>query len=109
MNNLLSNVVLKQKAEIRYISEAAYVQRELSSKLESALGADAIKVIIGPRRAGKSSLALQTLRGKNFAYLNLEDEDLPLEFLAEEVLACFDQQYPKYEYILFDEIQVLPR
>jgi predicted AAA+ superfamily ATPase len=109
MNELLANAILKQKAEIRPISAAAFVHRELSQKVADGLSMDAIKVIIGPRRAGKSSLALQVLRDRNFAYLNLEDEDLSFEFSAEDALACFDRVYPGYEYILFDEIQSLPR
>lgn len=42
----------------------------------SHLGANLIKIIIGPRRDGKSAFACLLLKGKNFAYLNFDDENL---------------------------------
>ena len=68
MNELLANIIKKQKAEIPRISSASYVQRSIRSRLVEGLENDSIKVIIGPRRAGKSSLAFQVLKDKKFAY-----------------------------------------
>jgi len=38
------------------------------------LASGLIKLITGPRRAGKSVFALRMLSDKNFAYLNFDDE-----------------------------------
>ena len=35
-----------------------------------------IKIIMGPRRAGKSIFAIQMLKGVDFAYVNFDDERL---------------------------------
>lgn len=59
----------------------------------------------GPRRVGKSTQAILMLRGKNFAYLNFDDNELLKnwdESLAEKSLA---EVYPNYEYLLLDEVQ----
>lgn len=108
MNELLANIIKKQKAEIPRISSASYVQRSIRSRLVEGLENDSIKVIIGPRRAGKSSLAFQVLKDKKFAYINFEDEQINFSFNAEEMLECFEKIFPEYEYILFDEIQLFP-
>lgn len=109
MNTLLANLIQKQKAEIPRLIKAAYIRRNISQRVLSALDTDSIKVIIGPRRSGKSSLALQILRDKSFAYFNFEDEELNFEFSAEEILSCFEQIYPNHRYIFFDEIQLFPK
>ncbi len=109
MNDLLANLIRKQKSEIVRISDQAYVERSVRARLVEGLDSDAIKVIIGPRRAGKSSLALQVLKGKKFVYFNFEDEGINFSFTAEEILECFDSILPHYQYILFDEIQLFPK
>lgn len=76
MNDLLANLIRTQKSEIRSISDQAYVERSMGSRLIDGLDSDAIKVIIGPRGAGKSSLAFQVLSRKRFAYFNFEDEGI---------------------------------
>jgi len=108
MNDLLANLIRKQKSEILRISDQAYVERSIRSRLLDGLNGEAIKVIIGPRRAGKSSLAFQVLSGKRFAYFNFEDEGISFDFTAEEILECFESIFPDYQYILFDEIQLFP-
>ena len=109
MTNLLTNCLYKQKPELKRIFESAFVPRELTSQLQRSLDDDAIKVIIGPRRSGKSSLAIQALEGKNFAYFNFEDESLTFDFSSDQLLESFTQVYPGFEYILFDEIQLFPK
>jgi len=48
---MLKDVVLAQKAELERAFEEQYVERDVTS---FSLKHDLIKVIIGPRRAGKS-------------------------------------------------------
>lgn len=108
MTDLLSNIVRRQRQEVPVILGQASVERESKTRLTEALSSGLIKVVMGPRRAGKSSLILQCLRRENAAYLNFEDESLTFDFTAEEALAAFDEVYPGHEYIFFDEIQLFP-
>ena len=67
-----------------------------------------IKLITGPRRAGKSVLALQMLKGCNFAYLNFDDSALINGFTEDAVEQAVAEVYPGYEYLLLDEVQNMP-
>jgi predicted AAA+ superfamily ATPase len=71
------------------------------------LEANVIKLITGPRRAGKSVYALQILSGKNYAYLNFDDTQLLGAFNEDAVMQALAEVYPGYEYLLLDEIQNL--
>lgn len=64
-----------------------------------------IKLITGPRRAGKSVYALQLLAGKNYAYLNFDDPQLLGRFDENAVMRAVAEVYPGYEYLLLDEVQ----
>lgn len=108
MNEALASLIRKQRSEIKRISDQAYVRRSVRDGLNKGLDSEAIKVIVGPRRAGKSSLAIQALKGTKFAYFNFEDEAINFSFTAEEILECFDIIFPDYQYILYDEIQLFP-
>lgn len=109
MSTLLSNIVSKQRAEIPSILAQAPIERTAARLLNNYLPHQLIKAIIGPRRAGKSSLVHQCLRGKRYAYFNFEDEELTFEVNGEELLESFAKQYPDYEYIFLDEVQLLAR
>ena len=67
-----------------------------------------IKLITGPRRAGKSVFALLMLKGHNFAYLNFDDNQLLDRWDEELVEKTLDEVYPGYKYLLLDEVQNLP-
>lgn len=109
MSTALTNSVSRQKEEIKQIFTSAFVARDLAPRLRESLDSDAIKVIIGPRRSGKSSLAIQALQGRKFAYFNFEDESLTFKFTPDQLLESFEKIYPNFQYILFDEIQLLPK
>ena len=68
-----------------------------------------IKLITGPRRAGKSTMALLMLRDRNFAYLNFDDAMLLDGWDESGVMAALERVYPGYEYLLLDEVQNLPQ
>ena len=59
------------------------------------------------RRVGKSTYALLMLKGKNFAYLNFDDDQLLAMWDEETVMQILDEVYPNYEYMLLDEVQNL--
>lgn len=88
-----------------------FVEREAvdnySGKLENPL----IKVIIGPRRSGKSFFAIHFLKkqGNNFGYVNFDDETLAGSDDYDGIVAAMNQVYGNPKYVLFDEIQNLPK
>lgn len=109
MNELLTNLIGQQKNEVPCLLARATVERDCLGEFTASLSSPLIKVIIGPRRSGKSTLALHALRDKKFAYFNFEDEQLNFPFTANDLLESFDVVYPSYDYILLDEIQLLPQ
>ena len=55
---------------------AATIPRELLAATLPVMDSRLIKVITGPRRAGKSVFAFQLLQGQEFGYVNFDDERL---------------------------------
>lgn len=84
------------------------VPRQLVDSIRKALSSSLVKVITGPRRAGKSTLAFQALAGRRFAYVNFEDDALRGEINSDELLQAIESVYGKTEYFFFDEIQNYP-
>jgi hypothetical protein len=69
-----------------------------------------IKVIIGPRRAGKSFFAIHFLKQQgNFGYVNFDDEKLLEVKNYDEIITALNSVYNNPKFILFDEIQNLPK
>lgn len=103
----MKEAVLKQKIERDRL--LAYDYQERIAQQTAVLYRDSkmIKLITGPRRAGKSSLALQMLRGQNFAYLNFDDSTLLDGFDGSKVEDLLDEVYNGYKFLLLDEVQNL--
>ncbi len=76
----MRSVVLQQKEERDALLRKVYQKRILIDHVEQYLASDLIKLITGPRRAGKSVFALQLLGSNDFAYLNFDDELLLSSF-----------------------------
>ncbi len=104
----MRDIILTQKAERDSLLEANYIDREGLGDIRTTLSNNLIKVIIGPRRAGKSVFAIQTLKGNDFAYLNFDDERLIQIRDYEEIIKGLKQIYGNTKNLLFDEIQNLP-
>jgi len=104
----MKEIVLSQKAERDELLGGRYVSRDGLEKARENLKNNLIKVIIGPRRAGKSVFSIQMLEGLNFAYLNFDDERLTSVSDYDEILKAIRQVYGDSRIILFDEIQNLP-
>lgn len=84
-----------------------YLARHSKYDFNALLATKQIKLITGPRRAGKSTQALLMLKGKNFAYLNFDDNMLLSQWNEDIVMAMLAEVYPNYEYIMLDEVQNL--
>jgi predicted AAA+ superfamily ATPase len=109
MEKLLQNIIKRQKTELNSLLARKMVLRTRASDLESHLSSKLIKVVIGPRRAGKSTLCLAALQHKKFSYLNFEDESLPKAIDGDILTQAMDAVYGEVDYYLFDEIQNLDR
>ena len=103
----MKNIVIKQRAERDDLASRPYYTRKHLQDVAPYLEADVIKLITGPRRAGKSVYALQILSGKNYAYLNFDDTQLLGSFDEDAVMQALAEVYPGYEYLLLDEVQNL--
>jgi hypothetical protein len=102
---MLRDVLLLQKRELEKKLKEEYVERDARIK---EIKSDIIKVIIGPRRAGKSFFAVHEL-GKvgNFGYVNFDDEKLVEVEDYDEIMAAVNSIYDSPKYLLFDEVQNL--
>jgi len=103
----LVDTILLQQRELRQRFTEPYIPRMVHAP---AWGQDnLIRVILGPRRAGKSFFAIHWMRQSgDFAYLNLDDEALAglTDFSA--VLPALEEVYPGVRALLIDEIQNFP-
>ena len=104
----MKTTILNQRSERDALMARSYQARHTKYDADELLGNPLIKLITGPRRVGKSVFALLMLRGKNFAYLNFDDNQLLECWDEEQVLAVLDDVYTGYEYLLLDEVQNLP-
>jgi len=104
----MKEIISSQKVERDELLGGRYVPREGLKKAKENLKNNLIKVIMGPRRAGKSVFSIQMLEGLNFAYLNFDDERLTSVSDYDEILKAIRQVYGDSRILLFDEIQNLP-
>ena len=86
-----------------------YIERAKLEQGKKWVFSDFIKVVLGPRRAGKSVFSLMLLKDREFVYFNFDDpalvgEKLDLYELMDELRLV----YGDTKYVLFDEIQNLP-
>jgi len=105
---MLINTIFQHKAEKERLLAKTYITRKKYDFGMKYLSTPLIKVITGPRRAGKSVFALLLLKNKDFAYINFDDENLLNLDNYDDLLKAIFEVYPKTNYILFDEIQNLP-
>lgn len=106
---MIKITILSQKEERDKLLSFVYQQRYLLDTAVAYRDSNPIKLITGPRRAGKSVLALQMLQGKNFAYLNFDDSSLLDKFQENAVEQALNEVYPDYKYLLLNEIQNLEK
>ena len=103
----MRNIILKQKEERDRLLSLPYLLRDTRYNNEELLKSQQIKLITGPRRAGKSTQALQMLKGKNFAYLNFDDANLLAKWDEDLVMSTLNDIYPDYDFLMLDEVQNL--
>ena len=106
-NFMLKDIVLVQKRELEDRLQERYVERRLSVSWQ--LGDDLIKVITGPRRAGKSFFAVHLIQqAGSYGYVNFDDERLTAAADLDEIVSAINDVYGNPRCLLLDEIQNLP-
>lgn len=104
----MKTTILNQRAERDELLSRPYQKRHTKYDADELLQNPLIKLITGPRRVGKSVFALLMLQGKNFAYLNFDDNQLLEKWDEDLAMSVLDDVYPDYNFMLLDEIQNLP-
>lgn len=105
---MIRNILYQQLEERNLLLKQAYIVRIDDTVKSEYLSTTLIKLITGPRRAGKSVMALQLLENQNFAYLNFDDDLLLKDFNEDAIIQGLNEVFPGYNYLLLDEIQNLP-
>lgn len=107
---MLKDIVLKQKLKKEELLQSEYVDRTKEPFAKKWLDSNLIKVVLGPRRAGKSVFSLLLLKDRDFMYFDFDDEVLASEGSIEtaELMKELHSAYGDVKTILFDEIQNLP-
>ena len=102
----IRDILILQKREIETRLKEKYIERKTNITLNNNI----IKVIIGPRRAGKSFFAIHFLNTLgNFGYVNFDDEKLSEVQNYDEIVNAVNSVYSNPKYVLFDEIQNIPK
>ncbi|MGN0234970.1 MAG: ATP-binding protein [Paludibacteraceae bacterium] len=104
----MRTIILSQREERDRLASLPYLTRQTSAVNQDLLHSPFIKLITGPRRAGKSVFALLMVRYENYAYLNFDDKNLLDKWDEDLVMATLSEVYPNYQYLLLDEVQNLP-
>jgi hypothetical protein len=105
---MLKDIVLTQQRELEDRLKEPYVERKMLYRW--ALEDDLIKVITGPRRSGKSFYGLHLIQQtRSYGYVNFDDERLAGIGDYDGIISAVNAVYGNPRYLLFDEIQNLPR
>jgi len=97
----------EQETYTRKYLNKPLIPREHFPDYQKQLTTHFIKTILGPRRAGKTTLGLLLLKKENFYYVNFDDEILSTlkhEDLG-ELLELLNEIFGKRPYLFLDEIQ----
>lgn len=107
---MLKDIVSNQKLQKEQLLTFSYIGRTKEPFARKWLDSNLIKVVLGPRRAGKSVFSLVLLKDRPFMYFNFDDEVLSSAggIATDELMKELHAAYGQVKTILFDEIQNLP-
>jgi predicted AAA+ superfamily ATPase len=104
---MIRDILLLQKRELETKLKEKYTERTTDVR---KFNNNLVKVIMGPRRAGKSFFAMHVLNKLgNFGYVNFDDEKLREVKNYDEVINAVNSIYNNPRYLLLDEIQNLEK
>ena len=66
MTNQVLNTAFRQKSELNQSIKTPLIERDALKQLIQRFDEPLVKVITGPRRCGKSTLALQAIAGRSY-------------------------------------------
>ena len=101
------DLIKRQKAEFQSFKTLSYTSRVKESQLRKYLQSSLIKVVMGPRRAGKSRLIQKVLEDQNIAYINFEEEQFR-STSGQQIIDAAQEIYPEAKYWYLDEVQDFP-
>lgn len=103
---MVRDIIVSQKSELEENLKQKFIHRETTYKQDSS---NLIKVIIGPRRAGKSFFGMhQIVKNSSFGFVNFDDERLIKVTNFDEILQSVLSVYSNPSLLFFDEIQNMP-
>jgi len=107
---MLKDIILSQKKQKEQLLALSYIDRTKKPFAQKWLDSNLIKVILGPRRSGKSVFSLMLLKDRPFMYFNFDDEVLSSAggVVTNELMRELHAAYGRIKTVLFDEIQNLP-
>ncbi|MBN1167834.1 MAG: ATP-binding protein [Methanospirillaceae archaeon] len=102
----IKDVILQQKTELNLRIQEPFIPRTAEIKNPQS---KLIKIVIGPRRAGKSFFITRFLIERGiFGYVNFDDEQLTDPEKIPDILTAIDDIYQGTKTLLLDEIQNIP-
>jgi len=106
---MLKDIVSNQKLQKEQLLTLSYIGRAKEPFAKKWLDSNLIKVVLGPRRAGKSVFSLMLLKDRPFMYFNFDDEVLSSAggIATDELMKELHAAYGQVKTVLFDEIQNL--
>jgi len=107
---MLKDIVSNQKQQKEQLLTLSYIDRTKEPFAKKWLDSNLIKVVLGPRRAGKSVFSLVLLKDRPFMYFNFDDEVLSSAggIATDELMKELHATYGQVKTVLFDEIQNFP-
>lgn len=107
---MYDNLVFRQKNELQRLISLPYIERLIPGDAQKWLDTGMVKVITGPRRAGKSVFALLMLKDRSFGYFNFDEEGLAAHnnIDSDQLLKSIHVHYGETRTLFFDEIQNMP-
>src|SRR3989344_5044628 len=105
---MINDIILEQKTRKDNLLKETYIPRYQTAKLAQMAENSLIKVILGPRRAGKSFFATHIFKPTEAAYINFDDENLVKVTDYNEIIKNALSVYGNTKYLLLDEVQNLP-
>jgi len=100
--SLLKTIVSKQQTEKDTLLSLPYIERTRAEQGKKLVASTLIKVVLGPRRAGKSVFSLMLLKDHPFGYFNFDDPALVGEKLdLYELMDELHSVYGETKYFLF--------
>lgn len=100
------DALLQQKRELELRRQEPYIER--TAKIRDG-NSRLVRIVIGPRRAGKSFFITRHLMAQGpFGYVNFDDEELNNAEKIPDILTAVADLYPGSKTLLLDEIQNIP-